>query len=280
MAFGEVAGRRLVEDDDGLLQLPEVVEVGAAGDGRAVQASEAGQEGLRVLGGERLDVPVAGGDERHPLALPLDDHAGRGGLHATGREARLHLVPEHRRDVPAEEAVEDAAGLLGIDQGEVQLAGVADGGLDRVLGDLVEDHALDGHLRVEHLQEVPRDGLALAVLIRGEQDLVGALERALEFADRLRLAIADDVVRVEVVLDVDGVLAVGLLVLRRDALLVGEVADVPHRAQHLVVVAEVALDRPHLRRGLDDDELLALCQGGILSSKHTIHTPYWVRLTA
>ena len=65
-------------------------------------------------------------------------------------------------------------------------------------------------LRLQRLEQVPRDGLALAVLICGEQDFVGCLERALEFGDGLRLAVVDDVVGVEVVVDVDRVLAVRL----------------------------------------------------------------------
>jgi hypothetical protein len=37
----------------------------------------------------------------------------------------------------------------------------------------VEDHAAHRHLRLQHLDEVPRDRLALAILVRREQELVG-----------------------------------------------------------------------------------------------------------
>ena len=87
-----------------------------------------------------------------------------------------------------------------------------------------------GHLGLEHLQQVPRDGLALAVLISGEQELVGVLERALEFGDRLLLGVGDDVVRLEAVLDVDGELAErALLELGGEVLRLDEVADVADR---------------------------------------------------
>ena len=69
--------------------------------------------------------------------------------------------------------------------------------LDRVAGDLVEDHAPDGHLRLQHLEQVPGDRLALAVLVRREQELVGALELLLELRDRLLLVRIDDVERLE-----------------------------------------------------------------------------------
>ena len=59
----------------------------------------------------------------------------------------------------------------------VELAGFVDGLADRLLGDLVEDHPADRHLGLEHLEQVPRDGLALAVLIGGEQEFVGVLEQ-------------------------------------------------------------------------------------------------------
>ena len=54
---------------------------------------------------------------------------------------------------------------------------------DRLGGDLVEDHPLDRHLGLEHLEQVPRDGLALAVLVGREQELVGVGELALQLGD-------------------------------------------------------------------------------------------------
>ena len=88
---------------------------------------------------------------------------------------------------------------------------------DGVAGDLVEHHAADGDLGLEHLEEVPRDGLALAVLVRREQELVRVLELALELGDLLLLVRVDDVVRLEAVVDVDGELAeAALLLLRRE----------------------------------------------------------------
>ena len=214
----------------------------------STRARRVANESVALRAASALDVPVRRGDEGHALALALDDHAGGGGLDAAGRRALLHLEPQHGADVPAVEAVEDAARLLRVDQCEVEFAGVVDRLADRILGDLVEDHALHGHLGLERLEQVPRDGLALAVLICGEQELVGVLESALQFGDGLAAALALDVIGVEAVLDVDGVLAVRLLLVGGDVLLVRQIADVPDRAEHLVAVSEVALDRLHLRR--------------------------------
>jgi hypothetical protein len=67
--------------------LPSRVEVAARGH-RAVDAGEAGGE--RLASGRRgdlgLEVPVGRGDERHPLALAVDDQPGRDRLHAAGRQ--------------------------------------------------------------------------------------------------------------------------------------------------------------------------------------------------
>ena len=60
-----------------------------------------------------------------------------------------------------------------------------------------------GIFGLQRLDQVPRDGLALAVLIRREVELVGVLDQRLELADLLLAVGADDVERLEVVVDVD-----------------------------------------------------------------------------
>ena len=106
------------------------------------------------------------------LALALDDEAHGDALHAAGRQRRLHLAPQHGRQLEAHQSVEHAAGLLRVDQVHVQRAGMLDGLEDGRLRDLMEHDAL-GLLLVEpqHLAEVPRDGLSLAVLIACEPHL-------------------------------------------------------------------------------------------------------------
>src|SRR5439155_53489 len=78
-------------------------------------------------------------------------------------------------------------------------------------------HPVHRHLGLEGLQQVPGDGFALAVLIGGEVELVRLLQQRLELGDLLLLVGADDVERLEAVVDVDAVLGPGLaLVLGRD----------------------------------------------------------------
>ena len=234
-----------------------VGEITAGGHPLAVDAREPrGEEVALAVGSEvALDVPVVGGDEGHPLALALDDQARRDGLHSASRQAGAHLAPQHGRHLIAIEPVEDAAGLLGIDEGHVDVAGVVGGALDGFLGDLVEDHALDGDLGLQGLLEVPGDRLALAVLIRGEVELVGRLQRPLELGDLLLLVGVDDVVGREVVVDVDAepperpALDLGRHLARR-----GDVADVADGGLDEPVLAQIARDRLGLGRALDDDQ--------------------------
>ena len=246
----------------GLGQLDEVVgaqlavaaEVAALGDLPAVDRRQAGGERARIERGD--DVPVLGGDERHPLALALDDEPRGDRLDAPGRQALHHLAPEDRRDLVAVEAVEDAAGLLRVDQALVDLARLGERALDRGARDLVEDHAPHGNRRLQHLHEVPGDRLALAILVCREQQLVGALQLGLQIGDDLLLARVDDVERLELLVDVDAQARPGLALQRGGDLggRVREVADVPDRRLDHVAVAQVARDRLRLGRRLDDHE--------------------------
>ena len=122
--------------------------------------------------------------ERHPLALTLDDEARRDRLDAAGGEPGHDLLPEHRRHLVAVEPIEDPPRLLCVDEPLVDLARLLERLLDRVAGDLVEDHPPDRHLRLQHLEQVPRDRLALAIFVRREQELVGAGELLLQLRRR------------------------------------------------------------------------------------------------
>ena len=233
-----------------LLELTVGVEVGARGDLRAVQPDQAGGELRPGAGQVGVHVPVGGAGEGHALLLTVDDQAHRDRLDASGRQLRLDLLPQHRRHLEAVEAVEDAAGLLRVDQVEVELAGVVDRLGDRLLGDLVEDHALGGHLGLELAQEVPGDGLPLAVTVGGEQQFVALGEVGLELAHRGALLGVDDVERLEVVLDVDtGAGPLLALVLRGDLRgIARQVTDVAATGLDDVVRTEVPGDLGRLGR--------------------------------
>ncbi len=219
-------------------------------------------ERLRIE--RRLDVPPLGRDEAHPLALALDDETRRNRLHATGGQARHDLLPEHGRHLVAVEAVENAPCLLRVDEPLVDVARLAERPVDRVARDLVEDHAAHRHLRLEHLEQMPGDRLALAVFVRREQELVGVCEQLLQLAHLLALVRVDDVQRLEAFVDVHTEARPGLfLVLLGDVgRALGQVADVADARLDHEVLAEIARDRLRLRRRLDDHEALVLFVSG------------------
>ena len=168
----ERRGLLLVEHDDGSFGDARAAEVLALRDARAVDGDEPRLEGAGVEGAD--DVPVRRDDEAHALELSLDDEPRRHGLHAAGGEAAHDLLPQHRRHLVAVEAVEDPARLLRVDEPHVDVPRVVERADDRVLRDLVEHHAADGHLRLQRLHEMPGDRLAFAVLVGREQELVRA----------------------------------------------------------------------------------------------------------
>jgi len=107
---------------------------------------------------------------------------------------------------------------------------VLEGVLDRLFGDLVEDHALDRHLRLEDFGQVPGYALALAVFVGRQDDFVGFGQRLAQRLDDLLLALGDHVKRLEVRRDVDAQPR-PLLVLhfgRNFRCRSGQVADVAH----------------------------------------------------
>ena len=132
-ASASASARRLVEVDHALAggplgQLAVGSEVAAAGDPGVVDRVQLGREHPLVVllagveGG--LEVPVRRDPEAHPLPLAVHDQPRGDRLHAAGGEARHHLAPQHRADLVAVEAVEDAARLLGLDEVHVDLARV------------------------------------------------------------------------------------------------------------------------------------------------------------
>ena len=231
------------------------------------EGDQVGPEALRRSDASNgaVEVPPGGRAELHPGPLALDDHAGGHRLDPAGREPGHDLLPEDGRDLVAVEAVEDAAGLLGVDQAPVEVAPVLHGPGDGRGGDLVEDHPLHRHLGREDLGEVPGDGLPFAVLVCGQVDLAGLLHEGLQPGHHVALLGGHHVEGLEAVVDVDAEPGPALaLVGGRDLVgPPGQVPDVTHRRLDHEVWSEEAGDGPGLGRGLDDHEGTAAAVGGL-----------------
>src|SRR6202008_190334 len=116
------------------LELAVLAEVAAGGQAGAVDRQQPGTEVAWVgvlarveLGG---DVPVRRGDELPPLALAVHHDPGGHRLHATGGQPAGDLLPQDRADLVAVQPVEDAPGLLGVDEVLVERPRVLRGGAD------------------------------------------------------------------------------------------------------------------------------------------------------
>ena len=101
-----------------------------------------------------------------------------------------------------------------------------------------------GRAKVEHLGQVPGDGLALAVRVGGQDrpPAFSFLAAGLQLVDRLPAALDHLVVRLEAGLDV------------HRELLSRQVADVAHRGKDVETVTQKPLQGPRLGRRLDDDQ--------------------------
>ena len=254
--MGEALGVVPFENYNVGLEFPSVVEVLPCGNSVASEVDQLCTEGGVVSNEGAGQAPIARGHERHPLTLAFYDHADRDALYATGAELRHDLFPEDRRNLVAVQPVENPAGLLGINQATVEFSRLLDGLFDRLLCDLVEHHALDRNTRVENLEEMPRDCLAFAILVRRQIELVGILEQSLEMPNLHLGSSGHDVEGLEIILSVDAqprplFRLVGRRHLRSTA---REVADVPNGGLDNVVVPEEARDCAGLGWRFDDYE--------------------------
>ena len=85
---------------------------------------EFGGELLPILLEQRLDGPVLDRLERANLALTLDEQPQRNGLHAPGGDPLLHCFPEDGTRLVADQTIEHATRLLGVDFALIDFAGV------------------------------------------------------------------------------------------------------------------------------------------------------------
>jgi hypothetical protein len=257
VGLAAVENQRLRLELAGLL-----VEVLADRDLAAIELGQTGGEAACVLLTLqcRLDAAECRLDETHPRFLAGDDQSRGDRLHAPGRQLGSKLLPQHRRDLVTDQAVEDTAGLLRVDQPLVDFTRLRQGVADSAAGDLVENQPHDGDVGLQYLDQMPGDGLALAVFVSCEVELRRLLELLFEGRDLLLLVGGDHVERLEVVVDVDAearpLLALVLLGnLGRGR---GQVADVADRGLHHPVRSQEPGNGPRLGRRLDDDERFCL----------------------
>ena len=159
-----------------------------------------GERGLGILRREAdVDAPVFDRVERRDLTLALDDQPDCHRLHPPGGEARSNPFPQDRPDPVPDEPIQDTARLLGVDELHVDAAGIGDRLQDRVARDLGERRAFRAdRVDAEQRRNVEGDRFALAVVVRREDQVVGAAEGALQLSDVPFRVLGHDVLGLEV----------------------------------------------------------------------------------
>ena len=199
---------------------------------------EAGLENARLLAASPelgLDCPILPGYEGVDLLLAVGHEPQRHRLHPA-RGERLgasvvvhHLLPQHGAELVAHQPVQDAPRLLRVDQILVDVPGVVEGLMDRLLRDLVEHHALHGlAAKARGVHKVPSYGLTFAVGVGGQVDVGGAFRLLAYLLHNLLLVLEHLVLGLKVAVHVHAQLARG------------QVAHVAQRRKHGVVAAKIA----------------------------------------
>ena len=246
-AIGGRAGRR----PDGALDLARLLFVGEAEllDLLAAILQQLQRKGLRAVRPLTLDGPVLLRQERADLLLALADHAQRRALHAARRQPAAHLLPQQRREVEADEIIERAPRLLGIDELERQPARLPDRRTDGVARDLVEHHAVhvlavEIAARAQDLLQVPGDRLALAIRVGGQIQRLRLAQRARDCLDVALVLLEHLVLHGKAVIGIDR------------ALLGHQVTHVPVGGEHVEVAAQILLYRLGLGGRFDYDQIV------------------------
>jgi hypothetical protein len=167
----------------------------------------------------------------------------RSSIPASGRRG----FPAQRRYLVAHQPVQHTPRLLRVHQVRIDLLRVLEGGLDGLLGDLVEHHAEDlGTVLAisEFLLQMETDGLPFAVRVSRQVDFFHLFGSLLQLTDELLLSFDYLVARFKPVVYIDGQVAFG------------QILDVPQRRLHNVLLAEIFIDGFGLRRRLHDYQSL------------------------
>ncbi len=114
-----------------------------------------------------VDRPVFFRDKSMDLLFPVNDNAYGNRLHTARRKPMADFLRKERAELVADEAVENAARLLGIDEVQVNAAGMFHSGLNTAFCYFIERHAvLVFRIQPEDIGKMPGNGFALAVGVR------------------------------------------------------------------------------------------------------------------
>ena len=189
-----------------------------------------------------LDAVVGFRTEGHDFLFAVHDEAQGDALHAPGAELGLYFSPEDGGKLESHQAVQHAAGLLGVHQVHVDIPGVLNGAQDGVFGNFVENDAagfFGGEF--QNLLEVPGNGFPFAVFIGGQPDGVRGLGKLAEFGHDLLLVGRNHIFGLEAVFDINA------------EFVLFQVTDVSDGCLYQIFFSQILLDGFHLTGRLYDD---------------------------
>ncbi len=213
------------------------------------------------------------------LTLALNNQTQRNRLHPPSGNPAPDLIPQQWRNLITHETVQHPARLLRIHQVAVDLPGMLERILDRALRDLIKGHALDGRsalllfallaaeqVTAQFLRQMRRNGLAFAVRVRRQVDIVHAQRYFLELGENFLFAGNHHIFGFEVILDVHPKRAFG------------QILNVPQRSLNLEALPEILLNSFRLRRRFDDYKTLCQNLSSLLMRLRMKLARIWCRL--
>ena len=206
---------------------------------------------LASLLGRRFEfggnIPIFLRDESLDLPLPVHDQTGGYALHTAGRQSLLDLSPKQRADLVAHQTIQCAPRLLRVHPIHINGPGMADRILHGLFGNFMEfDAALLRRINIQHIGQMPGNGLSLAVRVGCEINHVRALGFLADARQNIAPAPNGDILHGKVVAGV------------YTDLRFRQVADVPLRGFDLIAFPQKFFDGLCLGRRFHDHQFLAV----------------------
>ena len=137
------------------------------------------------------------------LAFTLDHQPQCHRLHPSSGQAVAHFAPQDRAKAVTHQTIQDAAGLLGIDQVHVDLTRFGKSFFNGAFGNLMEDHPAGAlWFDLSRFHQMPGNRLAFAVKVSRQVNLFNLCCQSFQFFYDRSLFIRHAVLRLELILNI------------------------------------------------------------------------------
>ena len=137
--------------------------------------------------------------------LPVDNQLECDRLHPTSRQAFFDFLPENRRNGITNQAIQNSASLLRIDQIHINLAWLFKSILDRIFGNFIEDDTVFLFLiQIQNVSQMPRNSFSFAIRVTCQKDLLSFLRFFFQVINQRTFTTNIDILRLIVILKING----------------------------------------------------------------------------